>query len=313
MRHAKGVLVPTHCREVEAVAEGALAAGYPSLPDWFLLREDTFMGRTELPPVAAYRGLKMWEYADAPEWDVFQAEWAALKAADLVFSARAGRLLWISQECVGDMETIGVGHLLGDVEDGIVDDLKALLNAVKQVDWEKTSQLHRRLPAVANGNTPVFQQGGDWVPWDAATWSVCAEVPQREGEPAEVQVRALVRQGRTGGLTQEGHPHGMEMSRYTSTRRVRSRTRPQGTSIREMELCARVIRACVREDKPLSDLLDASGVQGGCAAHPLALLALLREKLETTVGTPTGGTDTPMTPASGDAERNAQVGPSGTD
>ena len=278
-RHTKGVLVPTQCREVEAVAEGSLATVYLSPPSWFATREDSYSGRAELPPILSYRSFRMWDDPSCLEWYIFQAEWAALRAADLLFAARSGKLLWMSDDILADIRRIGAEKILGEVEAGINEDLEACLKAVLMVDWDRTSQLGRRLPAVANDNSPIFKKGGDWVLWNTRDWKLGDDVPLREGDCDSVAPRETVRDGRTGKLPQHGHPNGMTASRFTSTSVIKTRTRPNGISIREFDICARVIRAFIREDDDLGRAITASGVRGGCAAHPLALLQLLKTKL----------------------------------
>jgi len=249
-RHVHGVVVPFHCKEVDLLTAAAVSTKYCGLPGWWRSREGSYSDLTETPPVLTYLG----SYCRNPYsrlWFVAQSELAALRAAEVMVSARAGRLLWASAEAIADIRDVGLENIFYFNVSRVVDDAKALLEWIEKVDWDRTSPELRHLPGYCNEYTSVFKFGGDWIVWDPKTW---APADPEVATVSEQYQRVTVVSGSTENMPQLGLPQGRGGARNNPSVDFRG-VRPDGVKRPQLVVAERVVRAFLEEDTVLAEAL----------------------------------------------------------
>jgi len=250
-RHVHRVLVPFHCKEVEALSAAGISTKYVNIPSWWARREGSYSENTELPPSLAYIGSTLMS-PDAQAWNIVLTEWTALRAAEVVMSARAGRLLWIPEIAIRDIEELGLDQIFYYNDHRVIQDARECLDWIRKIDWARTSPLCRHLPGSANEITPTFQSGGDWVPWDPVAWKPVEELQTLP----DMARRPVVVNGSCDHLPQEGYPSGRAAAAGTSDLDHR-RSRVTGVKRRMLEEADRVLRLYLDADVGLRALVQA--------------------------------------------------------
>jgi len=254
-RHVHRVAVPYFCREIDAMTATAVATRYPGLPSWWPSREGSYSDLTELPPcLSYYSNWAMDPYSDI--WIIAQTELAALRMTEVLVSARAGRLLWISNESITDIRDVGVEDIFYYNNQQTVDDAKACLEWIAKINWDETSAEARHLPGFCNEITPTFEKGGDWVAWDPVNWR-----PLNDVAVVDTPVtRARLVAGSTDRLAQLNLPAGRGGAAHNPSVRGRG-YRSKDISAKDLSTTEHVVRWFLSQDPALEDRL--STLNGG--------------------------------------------------
>ena len=249
-RHVYRVIVPYHCREIDSLTPVAVTTRYCALPAWWAAREGTYSDLTETPPVLSYLGSwAMDPYARV--WAVARTELASLRMHEVLASARAGRLLWISAEIIDDILYIGLEEIFYFNTQAVVDDAQLCIDWIRKVDWRQSSAEHRHLPGSCNEITPTFAVGGDWIPWDPVAWRPLAEI----ATVTTAVVRETVVAGSCGRMAEQHLPHGRDGARYTSTTRGRGVRPKEEVSLRDLARAEHAVRSFLANDEELDTLV----------------------------------------------------------
>ena len=291
-RHKYGVLVASQQREIQAMERSEIPRRYLCAPHGWERYEVSLWLTPQVPPVVTYAGTILMNDPDNGLWKVFWTEHAWTVAAELLHSARRGKLGWIPPDLAAGIEEVGLHEIcFGNAQQA--SELRELLRENRLIRWNLVRRKNGQIPRHNEHYTPVYS-GGDFVLWDPVEW--CSQYhdalyiqEDEDGFPVEGPAdRGLIHYGFLNAQV----PHPVEDSVYNAPLFIPGR----GSSFVPSDSMRTALQSAF-QDAPLRARMEQEGYAipedaVGCATLVKKLLARVESPVPQ--DPESGGGSTPM-------------------